>query len=86
MVSMATHSEFEKGGGSAYKITHISAVTYPRLLNLIPNQSLDKGLLSPCYINIYENIKNVVHEWGYTYKIINISAAFSRRSLKFVLK
>ena len=23
--------------GSAYKITHISAVTYPRLLNLIPN-------------------------------------------------
>ena len=24
-------------GGSAYKITHISAVTYPRLLNLIPN-------------------------------------------------
>ena len=36
MVSMATHSEFEKGG-SAYKITHISAVTYPRLLNLIPN-------------------------------------------------
>ena len=38
MVSMATHSEFEKGGGgSAYKITHISAVTYPRLLNLIPN-------------------------------------------------
>ena len=24
-------------GGSAYKITHISAVTYPRLQNLIPN-------------------------------------------------
>ena len=24
-------------GGSAYKITHTSAVTYPRLLNLIPN-------------------------------------------------
>ena len=23
--------------GSAYKFTHISAVTYPRLLNLIPN-------------------------------------------------
>ena len=23
--------------GSAYKITHISAVTYPRLLKLIPN-------------------------------------------------
>ena len=30
MVSMPTHSEFEKGG-SAYKVTHISAVTYPRL-------------------------------------------------------
>ena len=37
MVSMATYSEFEKGGGSAYKITHISAVTYPRLLDLLPN-------------------------------------------------
>ena len=33
--------------GSAYKITHISAVTYPRLLNLIPNQSLDICLISP---------------------------------------
>ena len=38
------------------------------------------------FINIYENIKNVVHEWGYTYKINNISAAFSRRLLKVVLK
>ena len=38
------------------------------------------------FINIYENIKNVFHEWGYTYKINNISAAFSRRVLKFVLK
>ena len=37
-------------------------------------------------MNIYENIKNVFHEWGYTYKINNISAAFSRRVLKFVLK
>ena len=36
--------------GSAYKITHISAVTYPRLLNLIPNQSLDICLISPCCI------------------------------------
>ena len=33
--------------GYAYKSTHISAVTYPRLLNLIPNLSLDIGLLSP---------------------------------------
>ena len=38
------------------------------------------------FINIYENIINVVHIWGYTYKINNISAAFSRRLLKFVLK
>ena len=36
--------------GSAYKITHISAVTYPRLLNLIPNKSLDICLISPCCI------------------------------------
>ena len=38
------------------------------------------------FINIYEIVKNVFHEWGYTYKINNISAAFSRRVLKFVLK
>ena len=38
------------------------------------------------FIYIYENIKNVFHEWGYAYKINNISAAFSRRVLKFVLK
>ena len=36
--------------GSSYKITRVSAVTYPRLLNLIPNKSLDIGLLSPCWI------------------------------------
>ena len=30
-------ANLSRGGGSAYKITHISAVTYPRLLNLIPN-------------------------------------------------
>ena len=27
------------------------------------------------FINIYENIKNVIQECGYTYKINNISAA-----------
>ena len=92
MVSMANHSGFENG--VCLKSTHISVVTYPRLLNLIPNQSLDIGLLSPCayanylnciFISIYENIKNVIHEWGYMYKINNISAAFSYRLLKFVL-
>ena len=33
----------------------------------------------------YENIKNVIREWGYMYKMNNISAAFSHRLLKFVL-
>ena len=56
MVSMATHSEFEKGGGSAYKITHISAVTYSRLLNLITNKSLDIDLLSPSCICKLSNL------------------------------
>ena len=37
------------------------------------------------FMNIYDNILNVVHEWGYTYKINNFSAAFSRRLLKLVL-
>ena len=30
-------------------------------------------------MNIYENIKNVIHKWGYTYKINKISAAISHR-------
>ena len=33
----------------------------------------------------YENIKNVIHEWGYMYTFKNISAAFSHRLLKFIL-
>ena len=37
------------------------------------------------FVNIYENIKNVIHKWGYMYKINIISAAFSHRFLKFVL-
>ena len=36
MVSMATHNRFTKWG-CAYKITHISAATYPKLLNFIPH-------------------------------------------------
>ena len=35
-------------------------------------------------MDIYENIKNVIHELGYTYKINNISDALSHRLLKFV--
>ena len=59
--------------GSAYKIIHISAVTYPRLLNLIPNKSLDMAYFSLVayanyliciFINTYENIKNVVSNGG----------------------
>ena len=42
--------------GSAYIITHISAVTYPRLLNLIQNQSLDIGLLFPWCIFKLSNL------------------------------
>ena len=45
MVSMATHSRFENGGIPTK--THISAITYYRLLNLITNLSLDIYLLSP---------------------------------------
>ena len=42
--------------------------------------------LSNCiFIFFYENIKNVIHEWGYMYKITYISAAFSHRLLKFKL-
>ena len=33
------------------------------------------------FINIYKNIKNVIHKWGYVYNFNNISAAFSHRLL-----
>ena len=33
------------------------------------------------FINIYENIKKVIKEWNYMYKMNNISAAFSHRLL-----
>ena len=35
-------------------------------------------------MDIYENIKNGIHELEYTYKINNISAAFSHKLLKCV--
>ena len=64
-------------------------------LLLILDYWTDIGLISLCcickvyinwiVINIYENIKNVIHEWGYTHKINTISSAFSHRLLKFVL-
>ena len=38
------------------------------------------------FINIHENIKNVIHRWGYMLNFNNISAALSHRLLKFVLK
>ena len=63
----------------AIKITHISTVTYLRVLNLVPNQSSDISLLSICricnylicvFINIYENIKNVIQDGGIPTKLI----------------
>ena len=36
--------------GCDYKITHISAVNYPRILNLVPDES-------HFFINMYESIK-----------------------------
>ena len=74
IVSMATHRLFEDGG--ALVIAHISAVTYLRLLYLVRIESLDIDLLSVfiyklsnfricIFINIYENIKNVIHDGVY---------------------
>ena len=45
MVSMATHDAIQEWG-CAYKITHISAATCPRHLNMVSNQNLDSGLSS----------------------------------------
>ena len=84
MVPMATHNVIQKWG-CAYKITRISATTCPKLLNMLSNLDLDSVLSSiVAYanyliylicINIYENIINVIQEWGCTYKINNISVA-----------
>ena len=91
MVSMATHSEFEKGGlPTKLLISQLLLILdYLTLYKLklrhrpiIPLLHMQISI----FINIYENIKNVVYEWGYTYKINNISAAFSHRLLKFILK
>ena len=93
MVSMATQNAIQKLG-CAYKITYISAATCPRLINMVSNSNLDSVLSSiVAYanyliylicINIYENIKNVIQEWGCTYKINNISVATYHNLLKLV--
>ena len=93
MVPMATHNAIQEWG-CAYKITHISAATYPRLLNMVSNQDLGsvlssivaytKYLIYLICINIYENIKSVIQEWGCTYKINNISVATYHNRLKSV--
>ena len=66
MVSMATHNAIQEWW-FAYKITHILATTCPRLLNMVSNKKLDRGLSSiVTYVNyliylicitIYENNK-----------------------------
>ena len=50
---------------------------YPRLLNVVPNQSL-----SICRILIFMNYYNVIQEWGCTYKIKYITAVAYHRLLK----
>ena len=66
MVSMATHNAVQEWL-CAYIITHILATACPRLLNMVSNSKLDRGLSSiVAYANyliylicltIYENIK-----------------------------
>ena len=92
MVSMATHNAIQEWW-CAYKIIHILANTCPRLLNMVSNLNLDRGLSSiVAYANyltylksisIYEK-KNVIQEWGCTYKINNISVASYHNLLKLV--
>ena len=48
----------------------------PRHRPIIPFVA-DANCLISIFINIYENIKNVINEVGYMYKINNILAAFS---------
>ena len=89
MVSMATQSEFENEGMP-------TKVLISKLLLILDYQTKYQikayyslvayaNNLMCIFINIYEIIKNVIHEWGYRYKINNISAAISHRILKFVL-
>ena len=79
-----------------YKNTHISAATHPRMLNLVPNQSLDQLYLLVGYANYFisifmntnENNRNkrkMVEKLGMYYKITNISSASYSRVPKLVL-
>ena len=53
MIYITTHNEF-KGLGVPTKLPN-SAVTYPRLLNLVPNLSSDTGLF--ILVDIYKTLK-----------------------------
>ena len=63
MISMATHYAIFKNGYSSFFInSHISTANHPRILNLVPTESLEIALLTDCQIcklsniNIYEYI------------------------------
>ena len=45
--------------GYAYKIMRMSAVTYPRLVMIVPNVSLDIGLFSICCICKLSNLYTI---------------------------
>ena len=64
-----------------FKTTKLNTKLKLRLSSIIP--MLHMQII---FVNIYENVKNVIHEWGYMYKMNNISAAFGHKLLKLVLK
>ena len=66
MIALATHNAILTKLGYTYKINHISAATYHRLLNLVPIECMthvfypivrDANLICK-FMNIYENLKN----------------------------
>ena len=85
MVSMATHSGFENDGMPTKVLISQLLLILDFKLKLRHRPIIHVLHMQIIFINIYENIKNVIHEWGYMYKINNISAVFSHRILKFVL-
>ena len=81
MISMATHNAILKNVCSPFYInTHISTANHPRILNVVPTESLEIALLPDCQIcklsniNIYEYILIKTSKEIKTYKITNISA------------
>ena len=89
MMSNATHYAILKNGCSTiYTNTDISTAIHPRMLNLVPTESMEIALLTDCQIcnypiliftNIRENIR--IERKLKSYKIINISAVKYTRLL-----